>query len=211
MSIEVHETDEGTLYFDGKKCIHSRNCVLNRPDVFVPNVEGEWIHPERANSDELHGLAENCPSGAIQFVEHGQPRRKPLVNTLHIRENGPYALKADIHMDGEKEPQTRLTLCRCGASKNRPYCDGSHSDIGFTATGEPPLQDSGILEKRDGPVTVSAIRDGPLKVEGNLEICTGTGHTINRTQQTFLCRCGASNNKPYCDGSHLQAGFTTDD
>ncbi len=211
MSIEAHETDDGTLYFDGKKCIHSRNCVLNRPDVFVPNVEGEWIHPERANADELHGLAENCPSGAIQFVEHGQPLRKPLVNTLHIREDGPCALKADIHMDGEKEPQTRLTLCRCGASKNKPYCDGSHTDIGFTATGEPPLQDSKMLEKRDGPVTVSAIKDGPLKVEGNLEICAGTGHTVNRTQQVFLCRCGASNNKPYCDGSHLQAGFTSDD
>jgi CDGSH-type Zn-finger protein/uncharacterized Fe-S cluster protein YjdI len=211
MSIEAHETDDGTLYFDGKKCIHSRNCVLNRPDVFVPNVEGEWIHPERANADELHGLAENCPSGAIQFVEHGQPLRKPLVNTLHIREDGPCALKADIHMDGEKEPQTRLTLCRCGASKNKPYCDSSHTDIGFTATGEPPVQDSKMLEKRDGPVTVSAIKDGPLKVEGNLEICAGTGHTVNRTQQVFLCRCGASNNKPYCDGSHLQAGFTSDD
>jgi CDGSH-type Zn-finger protein/uncharacterized Fe-S cluster protein YjdI len=211
MSKEIHETDGGTLYFDGKKCIHSRNCVLNRPDVFVPNVEGEWIHPERANRDELHALAENCPSGAIVFIEHDQPLRKPLVNTLHIRENGPCALKAEIHMDGEEEPQTRVTLCRCGVSKNKPYCDGSHTDIGFTATGEPPVQPSEPLEQRDGPVTVSAIKDGPLVLKGNLEVCAGTGHTVNRTQQVILCRCGASNNKPYCDGSHLQAGFTSDE
>jgi len=209
MSIEEHKTADGTLYFDGNKCIHSRNCVLNRPDVFVPNVEGEWIHPERASKDELHGLAENCPSGAIQFVENGQKLHKPLVNTLHIRENGPCALKAEIQMDGESETQTRLTLCRCGASKNKPYCDGSHSAIGFVATGEPPVQESEPLEQRDGPLTVSAIEDGPLMVEGNLEICAGTGHTINRVQKTFLCRCGASNNKPYCDGSHAAIGFKT--
>jgi len=209
MSIETHETDDGTLYFDGKRCIHSRNCVLNRPDVFVPNVEGGWIHPERASKDELHGLAENCPSGAIQFVEHNKAPSKPLVNTLHIREDGPCALKAEIQINGEAE--TRLTLCRCGASKNKPYCDGSHTEAGFKATGEPPVQPSEALAQRDGPVTVSAIKDGPLMVEGNLEICAGTGHTINRTQQTFLCRCGASKNKPYCDGSHLQAGFTSDE
>jgi len=210
MSRETHETDDGTLYFDGKKCIHSRNCVLNRPDVFVPNVEGEWIHPERASKDELHALAENCPSGAIVFVEQGQELRKPLVNTLHVRENGPCSLKAEIQMDGE-EMQTRLTLCRCGASRNKPYCDGSHSEAGFTATGEPPVKASEPLERRDGPVKVSAIRDGPLMVEGNLEICAGTGRTINRVRQVMLCRCGASNNKPYCDGSHMQAGFKSDD
>ena len=68
-----------------------------------------------------------------------------------------------------------------------------------------------LLEQRDGVVTVSSIKDGPLVVKGNLEICAGTGHTVNRTQQAMICRCGASNNKPYCDGSHVQAGFTSDD
>ncbi|VAW16713.1 hypothetical protein MNBD_ALPHA12-312, partial [hydrothermal vent metagenome] len=114
MSEEVHKTEDGTLYFDSKKCIHSRNCVLERPDVFVPNVKGEWIHPERATTAELHMLEQNCPSGAIRFVENGKEARPVLVNTLHIRENGPYALKAEIHMG--KETATRMTLCRCGAS-----------------------------------------------------------------------------------------------
>ena len=210
MAIEEHKTDDGTLFFEGSICIHSRNCVLNRPDVFVPNVEGEWIHPERANAGELQALAENCPSGAIRFQAVAQNEVKPLVNTLHVRENGPCALKADIRMDNEKGEQTRVTLCRCGASKNKPYCDGSHTEAGFVATGEPATQASEALEKRDGIVAVSPLKDGPLQVVGNLEICSGTGHTINRSQQVFLCRCGASKNKPYCDGSHIAAGFSSD-
>jgi CDGSH-type Zn-finger protein len=54
---------------------------------------------------------------------------------------------------------------------------------------------------------VTPTTNGPLKLEGNVEIVTGTGHTIDRTQRTFLCRCGHSANKPFCDGSHKKIGF----
>ncbi len=63
MSLETHKTKHGSLYFDGEKCIHSRNCVLNRPDVFVPDVKGEWIYPENASSGELRAIADNCFCG----------------------------------------------------------------------------------------------------------------------------------------------------
>jgi len=56
------ETVRGTsviIHFDGERCIHSRNCVLDRPDVFVPNVPGEWIHPDRATLGEVAALARN--------------------------------------------------------------------------------------------------------------------------------------------------------
>lgn len=211
MTEESHSTTGGTLFFDGEKCIHSRNCVLNRPDVFVPNVEGEWIHPERANLGELQALAENCPSGAIRFEENGKEEKLPLINTLHIRENGPYALKAAIQMDGKDNSPTRLTLCRCGASKNKPYCDGSHAELPFIATGEFEAKDSEALSSRNGVVVVTPLKNGPIGIEGNLEICAGTGHTINRVQKTHLCRCGHSKNKPYCDGTHKSVGFTTED
>jgi len=206
MTVEKHESKDGVLYFDEKKCIHSRNCVLNRPDVFVPNVEGEWIHPERADAGELEAIAEACPSGAIRFEGKKKTGSNPLVNTLHIRENGPYAIRAEIQIDGEPAGN-RLTLCRCGASKNKPYCDGSHGGVGFQATGEPAASESSVLEKRDGILNISPQSDGPLMVEGNLEICAGTGKTINRVEKTFLCRCGASKNKPYCDGTHQSIGF----
>ena len=50
--MEIVRGKSGTIHFDGQRCIHSRNCVLDRPDVFVPNVDGEWIHPERATAGE---------------------------------------------------------------------------------------------------------------------------------------------------------------
>lgn len=210
MSTEKHKSKDGVLFFDASKCIHSRNCVLNRPDVFVPNVEGEWIHPENADGGELAAIADACPSGAIRFEAKGKLENKPLVNTLHVRENGPYAIKAEIKLAGQAKGN-RLALCRCGASKNKPYCDGSHIEANFSATGEPNAKDSPTLEQRDGALSISPQPNGPLKVEGNLEICAGTGHTINRVEQAYLCRCGASQNKPYCDGSHNKIGFSTDE
>jgi CDGSH-type Zn-finger protein len=104
----------------------------------------------------------------------------------------------------------RATLCRCGASSNKPYCDGSHAEAGFVATGEPPVKESEPLAARDGPVEVLPLPNGPLKLAGNIEVVSGTGKTLNRATQVFLCRCGASKSKPYCDGSHKAAGFVAE-
>ncbi len=110
----------------------------------------------------------------------------------------------------ETGASVRATLCRCGASRNKPYCDGSHGEAGFTASGEAPAKESAPLAARDGTVEVLPQKDGPLKIVGNLELVSGTGKTLNRVTQVFLCRCGASKNKPYCDGSHKAAGFSAD-
>ena len=74
----------------------------------------------------------------------------------------------------------------------------------------PAAKDSGALEARDGVLEVSPLPNGPLKIAGNLEVVSGTGRTLNRVTQTFLCRCGQSKNKPYCDGSHKAAGFVAE-
>lgn len=193
--------------FDGKKCIHSRNCVLGHPEVFVPNAPGEWIHPEAASAEAIVRVAENCPSGAITYrrKDGGPAEAPPVVNTVRIRENGPLAINAEMVIDGETV--LRATLCRCGASANKPFCDGSHTKAGFTATGEPAIKESQPLAARNGPVKVSPQPNGPLRLDGNLEIVSGTGHTIDRVARAFLCRCGHSQNKPFCDGSHKAAGF----
>jgi CDGSH-type Zn-finger protein/uncharacterized Fe-S cluster protein YjdI len=197
-----------TIHFDARRCVHSRNCVLSRPDVFVPNVEGEWIHPERATPDEVAMLALNCPSGAITYERFDGVANEtaPMVNTLRVRENGPLAFHGELHISG-REPAFRATLCRCGASKDKPYCDGSHTAAGFAATGEPAAVESRPLAARNGPLSIAPQVNGPLKVSGALEVVTGTGHTINRCTTAFLCRCGGSANKPYCDGSHKRNGF----
>ncbi|MEW9808538.1 CDGSH iron-sulfur domain-containing protein [Mesorhizobium sp. ZMM04-5] len=193
--------------FDGKRCIHSRNCVLGHPDVFEPNAPGEWIHPDAGSVDAITFIARSCPSGAITYrrKDGGPDEQPPVVNTVRIRENGPLAFSADMEIAGEDA--LRATLCRCGASGNKPYCDGSHTKSGFAASGEPAAKESSPLEARDGTLKVTPQPNGSLKVEGNLEIVSGTGRTIDRVTRVFLCRCGHSKNKPFCDGSHKAAGF----
>jgi CDGSH-type Zn-finger protein/uncharacterized Fe-S cluster protein YjdI len=197
-----------TIRFEAKRCIHSRHCVLDRPDVFVPNIAGEWIHPDAATAEEIVELAHNCPSGAIQYerTDGGASEQPPLVNVVRVRENGPLAFRAPLTVDGIGIG-LRATLCRCGASKNKPYCDSSHIEARFTATGEPRSAESPPLESRSGPLSVAPLPNGPLRVAGPLEVVTGTGHTVLRTTETYLCRCGASANKPFCDGSHARVGF----
>ena len=197
-----------TIHFEAGKCVHSRNCVLSRPDVFVPNVAGEWIYPDRATPGEVAALAANCPSGAITYERFDGIANEapPIVNTVRVRENGPLAFHAELTIAGNEET-FRATLCRCGASKHKPYCDGSHTAADFKATGDPPAIESAPLTLRNGPVSIAPQPNGPLKVTGSLEVVSGTGRTINRTSAAALCRCGASGNKPYCDGSHKRIGF----
>ncbi|HKO90571.1 MAG TPA: CDGSH iron-sulfur domain-containing protein, partial [Polyangiaceae bacterium] len=130
----------------------------------------------------------------------------PPVNLLSVREGGPYALRADLQLDGQAAGY-RATLCRCGASKNKPFCDGSHHEVHFEASGEPPTGQAEMLPMRDGLLRVDAQVDGPLQVRGNLEIVSGTGRVVSRLTQARLCRCGGSSNKPFCDGTHSRIGF----
>ena len=63
------------------------------------------------------------------------------------------------------------------------------------------------LAARNGALKITPQHNGCLKLEGNLEIVSGTGRTIDRATRAFLCRCGQSKNKPFCDGSHKTVGF----
>ena len=172
------------------------------------NVDGEWIHPEAAAAEEVAELAHNCPSGAITYVrlDGGPQEAAPVVNLVRVRENGPLAFNAELAIAGEA-PTFRATLCRCGQSKRKPYCDLSHAAANFTATGEAPTRPSDPLVKRNGPLAVTPSENGPLLVSGNLEVVSGTGRTIFRCTKAALCRCGGSSNKPFCDGTHRTNGF----
>ncbi len=196
------------LIFEAKRCIHSRHCVLEQPKVFKANVEGPWIDPDATSTEALITTAHMCPSGAIRYrrKDGGEGEVKPPVNLVQLRENGPLGIRAEIILDGEFTGM-RATLCRCGASKNKPYCDGSHNEIAFIATSEPPTRACEALAERDGSLSVDPEIDGPLSITGNLELCTGTGRTFDRVRSVKLCRCGGSANKPFCDGTHRRNGF----
>ena len=213
MTEEVVKGRDVTIRFDASRCIHSRTCVLGHPEVYVPNVKGEWIHPDAASAEVVMHTALVCPSGAIRVSRNdgsASSDTAPVVNTVRIRENGPLAFEAELQIGGEAQATPRATLCRCGQSANKPFCDGAHAAAGFTATGEPAAKEFAALEVRNGPLNVQPLKDGPLMVTGNLEVVSGTGRTTDKVVKTFLCRCGASKNKPYCDGSHKAAGFTAD-
>lgn len=205
------ESDDMILQFDTRRCVHARQCVLGAPEVFLSGVTGQWLWPDRMDTATLRGVCHNCPSGAVSYQPKGEtpPEPAPEVNTVNLRENGPYAFRAPLKIDGVSEG-FRATLCRCGASKNKPFCDGSHVEIGFRASGEPDTRPSEPLAVRNGPLTVTPLTNGPLQVSGNLEICAGTGRNIDRVTTARLCRCGGSKTKPFCDNTHLKIGFKSD-
>ena len=210
-SAEEYRGKTIVVRFDSRKCIHARNCVLGRPDVFMPNADGPWIKPDKASAEAIAAIALSCPSGAITYqrLDGGPQESAPAVNLVRIRENGPLAFHAQLAIEGEP-PALRATLCRCGASQRKPYCDGSHAAAAFLATGEPAAQESSPLPQRGGVLAIKPLRNGPLMTSGPLEIVSGTGRTVIRSNEVFFCRCGGSANKPFCDGSHKRIGFAAD-
>jgi CDGSH-type Zn-finger protein/uncharacterized Fe-S cluster protein YjdI len=207
--VDYIEGRDLTLIYEGKKCIHSRFCVTLGPKVFIANVKGPWINPDAMSTEALTEIAHQCVSGAIRYKRKDghADETSPPVNLISVREGGPYAVHADIRLDGAPVSSYRYTLCRCGASRAKPYCDGSHHEVNFTATGEPPTGKADMLPVRDGPLAIDPLTDGPLQVRGNVEIISGTGRVVARVESARLCRCGASNTKPFCDGSHARVGF----
>ena len=206
--IETAVGQKMALSFETKRCIHARFCVTGAPNVFLANVKGPWIHPDAMEVERVVEVAHACPSGAISYhrLDGVHDETAPPVNLAGVREAGPYAFRGRLQIDGEAVG-FRATLCRCGASKNKPFCDGSHHDVGFSATGEPPSGKTDMLPVRDGVLAIEPEINGPLAVRGNLEITSGTGRVVARVMTARLCRCGGSASKPFCDGTHAKIGF----
>jgi CDGSH-type Zn-finger protein/uncharacterized Fe-S cluster protein YjdI len=209
--VEEAVGDKLVLRSEGKRCIHSRHCVLGAPRVFLANVKGPWLYPDEMTAEQLAHIIQMCPSGSLTYqrLDGGPEEPTPEINELRVRENGPYAVRADVDLIGHGA-LLRATLCRCGASQNKPFCDGSHNAIQFAATGEPASRESKPLAERGGRLEIRPELNGPLVVTGSVEICCNTGHTIDRATATRLCRCGGSATKPFCDGTHVRIGFRSD-
>jgi CDGSH-type Zn-finger protein/uncharacterized Fe-S cluster protein YjdI len=206
--IETAHGKKLDLLFETKRCIHARFCVTGAPDVFLANVQGPWIHPDAMEVERVVEVAHACPSGAIQYrrTDGVHDETAPPVNLASIRESGPYAFRGQLELDGEAIG-FRATLCRCGASKNKPFCDSSHHEVGFNATGEPASGKTDALAVRNGVLAIDPQLNGPLSIRGNLEITSGTGRVVSRVTTAKLCRCGGSATKPFCDGTHARIGF----
>jgi CDGSH-type Zn-finger protein/uncharacterized Fe-S cluster protein YjdI len=206
--VESVNGEKMQLLFEARLCIHSRFCVTGAPKVFLANVQGPWLYPDAMEVASVVEIAHACPSGAIRYkrLDGVHDETAPPVNLASVREAGPYAFRGDLQIDGEAHG-FRATLCRCGASKNKPFCDSSHHDVNFTASGEPPSTQTDMLPIRDGVLAIDPEPNGPLAIRGNLEIISGTGRVVSRVTSAHLCRCGGSATKPFCDGTHVRIGF----
>lgn len=67
-----------------------------------------------------------------------------------------------------------------------------------------------MTEPTPAPVTIIPTENGPYEVTGEVSIVAPDGTVIRDTAKAFLCRCGFSSNKPFCDGSHRKAGWSQD-
>lgn len=209
--MQSNETDKIKVDYIAKRCIHSRKCVLGLPNVFKPGVKGGWILAENADVEELVDVIKSCPSGALTFerLDNGRVETHDSIPTVRLWENGPIEIRADISMSDDAT-KSRALLCRCGKSKNKPYCDNSHIDADFKATADPKsLKGEAVEDLLGKPLNIAEAPNGPIILEGPVEIIASSGRSLAKHNKTALCRCGASKNKPYCDGSHAKIDFIT--
>ena len=201
--------NEINVSFDNKRCIHAAECVHRLSTVFDID-ERPWIQPDNDRADAVAATVHQCPSGALQFerLDGGAQEEPDAENTLQLVDDGPVYIRGDIDLASGEEtvPEKRVALCRCGMSENKPYCDNSHIQAGFKATNAMPVIEAG--EGTGGKLRVTPAENGPVHVEGDFMIQDGAGETIYQADDTWLCRCGASQNKPFCDGTHNKIGFT---
>lgn len=120
-----------------------------------------------------------------------------------------------ILRQGRTEPagRLRMALCRCGESSSKPYCDMTHLRIGFVAA-RSEIAPAHVHERvgQEETVKITSMENGPNKVEveggaGWRVLRDGREEIVERPA-IFLCRCGHSENKPFCDGTHNKIGFT---
>ncbi len=213
-TVKVYEGKSASVTWHGRLCIHVAECGRANGDLFEGGRK-PWCNPDLGEDDEVLDVVMRCPTGALSanFNDANKKESAPDENTITLVYNGPLVFSGDLNLEdaAENAPglKYRAALCRCGLSKNKPYCDNSHEqqkqhDYGAVGKSGTKLESSG------GELTIKPIKNGPLRVSGNMTLISGTGRRAWQGTQTVLCRCGLSKNKPFCDGTHKSAGFTTD-
>lgn len=140
MEKKNYTNGEVTIVWQPKMCIHSAKCWRGEnslPEVFNP-MEKPWINPNGASTERIIEQVKACPSGAISFYMNNTVEKSERVISETIAEtipNGPFLLYGNIIVkdsEGNQTQKNKVTaFCRCGASGNKPYCDGSHAKIDF--------------------------------------------------------------------------------
>ena len=201
------------VFWDARLCIHIAECVKARGGLFVTGRD-RWCVPDCATNGEVREIVERCPSGALTYHDKKADPERPMAgNTVAVAYNGPLFVSGDLAIEGAPDDMPgvrfRAALCRCGHSQNKPFCDHSHEPAGFRDPGS--VGDKGAdSAPTGGKLAVKPSKDGPLLLSGPVTIVAATGRKAWHGDRVALCRCGQSQNKPFCDGSHAVAGFKSD-
>ena len=128
------------MSFDLDLCTHIGECLRRSPEAFQLRRR-PWILPDASSADELAKVIERCPSGALQYKRLDGAAEEFAPEPVHVTpiRNGPLLVRGRIEVkrdDGTLEVLPRASLCRCGQSANKPFCDNKHIGIGFRAPGE---------------------------------------------------------------------------
>ena len=216
MSNKTYTGKDIDVTFELKRCIHAAECGKRLQSVFDV-AKRPWVQPDNATADEVQDAIDHCPSGALKYVRHdgGMQERQPETNVIVIADSGEYQLHGEVQlttMAGDTiAEEYRMTLCRCGDSNNKPFCDNTHRKARFSAPSqvEDNREETAELQPR-GNLKVITATNGPLLLQGNFEIRDVSGQQIYRGDKAALCRCGESSNKPFCDGTHKNNGFSAE-
>ncbi len=199
----------------GELCIHIGECGQAKGELFVGGRQ-PWCQPDAVAEDNVREVILRCPTGALsaEFDDASIMETASAENTINVAYNGPLFVRGDLQIEGAPDDapglKFRAALCRCGQSKNKPFCDNSHEKAGFKDYGA--VGDTGETDvDSGGPLTIKAVKAGPLIVSGNVKIIASSGRSTWQGAKAGLCRCGASENKPFCDGSHKKIGFESDE
>ena len=122
-----------TIHDNRSACAHAAHCVGQAPEVFRMTAR-PWIDADAEATEKAIAAIKACPSGALAYSIDGvlqQPA--PRAAAIHITKDGPYAVVGAPQLNGDDTPVSNehYTLCRCGQSKNKPFCDGAHASAGF--------------------------------------------------------------------------------
>jgi CDGSH-type Zn-finger protein/uncharacterized Fe-S cluster protein YjdI len=202
------------IAWDERLCIHIGECGRAAGELFVGGRK-PWCDPDLATAEEVRDVVERCPSGALTYAfKDGSMAEAPAAdNTVVVTYNGPLFVRGDLAIEGAPADlpgvRYRAALCRCGKSAHKPFCDNSHAGAAFTDYGAVGETGDGT-PSQGGTLTIKVAKDGPLLFNGAFTIVASSGRTAWWGDKAALCRCGASKNKPFCDGSHKTVGFRSD-
>ncbi|MEX0783482.1 MAG: (4Fe-4S)-binding protein [Dehalococcoidia bacterium] len=134
--LRQYEGDGVVVHWEPALCIHVAACIRNQPGVFDPNAR-PWVNATAATANDIAAAIEACPTGALRYerTDGGPQEQPPVPASIQPRLNGPLFVQGDVDVVDTQgntvRRATRIALCRCGQSQNKPYCDLSHRATGF--------------------------------------------------------------------------------